>query len=64
MNNACTQNIDDAIKLLEEMKSILTDGDSDAPQAFLEAAFDVQDHINQAVAAALVPLLQPNSGKD
>lgn len=56
--NECSQALDQAIELIQEMKEILTDGDSDAPLAFLEAAQDVQDRLNRAVLIAISPLLQ------
>lgn len=50
--------LDAVAALIEEMRDILANGGSDAPQAFLEAAHDAQGHINRAVLAALSPLLQ------
>lgn len=49
--------LDAVAALVEEMRDILANGENDAPQAFLEAAHDAQDHINRAVLAALLPLL-------
>jgi hypothetical protein len=55
--NELTQVLDYAIELIEEMKGYLDSGDHDSPQAFLEAAADVQHHINRAVHIALIPIL-------
>ncbi|WP_321817912.1 MULTISPECIES: hypothetical protein [unclassified Paraburkholderia] len=57
IGNKCSERLDEVIELVEEMKSILADGEPDAPQAFMEAAFDVQDRINRVLQLALVPVL-------
>jgi len=57
----CVAHIHDAIALLKEMEAILEDGASDGPQAFLEAAHDVQYQVNMAVSEALIPALQQAS---
>jgi len=58
----CLDYLNDAISLLSEMKDMLDDGEHDAPQAFLEAAHDVQDMVNKAVNEAIIPLLQTKTG--
>lgn len=39
--------LDAVAALIEEMRDILANGGSDAPQAFLEAAHDAQGHISR-----------------
>lgn len=60
--NRVTNLLDDAIRLIEDMKTILADGDADAPLAFLEASQDVQHRLSDAVHAALFPLLSGEKG--
>lgn len=55
---ACLAHINDAISLLNDMVEILEETSSDAPQAFLEAAHDVQYQVNMAVSEALIPALK------
>jgi hypothetical protein len=58
MNNQCIKSLDTAISIIEEMKEMLTDGDHDAPIAFLEAYEDLFQHLNRAQLSALRPLLE------
>lgn len=61
MENEITARLDSVIELIEEMKDIILNGDADAPQAFLEAAQDVQDQIGRILYDALLPLLRRNT---
>jgi hypothetical protein len=49
--------LDDAVELIVEMKAMLKAGGPDAPREFLEAFDDLQQKINGALTAALVPVL-------
>lgn len=57
MKNEITERLDSVIELVEEMKDIILDGDSDAHLAFFEAAQDVQEQIARILHKALLPLL-------
>lgn len=57
MENEITERLDSVIDLVEEMKDIILNGDSDAHLAFFEAAQDVQDQIAKILHKALFPLL-------
>ncbi|KRB67015.1 hypothetical protein [Noviherbaspirillum sp. Root189] len=54
----CLAYLEEGIELLQEMKDILESAESDSPQAFLEAAHDVQDRVNKAIAEAIIPIIQ------
>lgn len=56
--NECIKALDRAVALIQDMKGLLAEGESDAPAGFLEASHEVIYALNQAVALALVPLLE------